>query len=306
MKLLTMLLGMLLLLTTSLAAQSSYNLRSPDGNIDVRVRVSDRVRYDLALRGNLLLRDATMSLTVDGKTLGKQPKVTAAKPSSHDEIVEPGGQIKVRENPRALQRTPPRLRRQLRCDLPCCTDYGVAYRFETSLPAQQVIINNEEALFTFSSEYKVYYPAEDSFYSHNERFYTPMQMHDLGPKTIASLPAIVSAGDDVKIAIGESGLDDYPGLWLRGTDGPALTATFPPYPLKGSRPAIATSKSSKPPNYIAKTKGTRTFPWRVLGIAVHDGDLITNPLVYLLQRRPNSRYVLDPSRQGRVGLVERQ
>ena len=283
MKLLTMLLGMLLLLTTSLAAQSSYNLRSPDGNIDVRVRVSDRVRYDLALRGNLLLRDATMSLTVDGKTLGKQPKVTAAKPSSHDEIVEPVVKLKfakIREH-----------YNELRLDFDGnyavifrAYDYGVAYRFETSLPAQQVIINNEEALFTFSSEYKVFYPAEDSFYSHNERFYTPTQMHDLGPKTIASLPAIVSAGDDVKIAIGESDITDYPGLWLGGTDGPALTATFPPYPLKVQPTSDRDVKVVEAANYIAKTKGTRTFPWRVIGIAVHDGDLITNPLVYLLQR----------------------
>ncbi len=31
------------------------------------------------------------------------------------------------------------------------------------------------------------------------------------------------------------------------------------------------------------TSGTRTYPWRVLGIADRDGDLITNQLVYLLE-----------------------
>jgi alpha-glucosidase len=30
------------------------------------------------------------------------------------------------------------------------------------------------------------------------------------------------------------------------------------------------------------TRGTRTYPWRLLGVARKDGDLITNPLVYLL------------------------
>ena len=55
------LLSFLILAAAQLAAQSSYNLRSPDGNIDVRIRVSDRVRYDVALRGNLLLHDATRS-----------------------------------------------------------------------------------------------------------------------------------------------------------------------------------------------------------------------------------------------------
>jgi alpha-glucosidase len=98
------------------------------------------------------------------------------------------------------------------------------------------------------------------------------------------LPAVASAGDDVKVAIAESDITDYPGLWLRGTDGPALAATFPPYPLKVQQTSDRDVKVLETADYIAKTKGTRTFPWRVIGIAVHDGDLITNPLVYLLQR----------------------
>ncbi|HZI62457.1 MAG TPA: glycoside hydrolase family 97 catalytic domain-containing protein, partial [Pyrinomonadaceae bacterium] len=35
-------------------------------------------------------------------------------------------------------------------------------------------------------------------------------------------------------------------------------------------------------DYIAETKGTRTFPWRIVGVAENDADLITNDLVYLL------------------------
>ena len=31
------------------------------------------------------------------------------------------------------------------------------------------------------------------------------------------------------------------------------------------------------------TKGTRTYPWRVLGIVDHDKDLLTNEIVYLLE-----------------------
>ncbi len=36
-------------------------------------------------------------------------------------------------------------------------------------------------------------------------------------------------------------------------------------------------------DYIAATSGTRTFPWRVVGVAEKDGDLITNSLVWLLE-----------------------
>jgi alpha-glucosidase len=37
-------------------------------------------------------------------------------------------------------------------------------------------------------------------------------------------------------------------------------------------------------DYIAITKGTRTLPWRVIGVAEKDGDLLTNQLTYLLAK----------------------
>jgi alpha-glucosidase len=43
-------------------------------------------------------------------------------------------------------------------------------------------------------------------------------------------------------------------------------------------------KITQAADYIAVTRGTRTFPWRILGIAEKDGDLITNQMVYLLAK----------------------
>jgi alpha-glucosidase len=274
---------LLFLLTLPLTAQTSYNLRSPNGSIDIRIRVADRVRYDVALRGNLLLRDATMSLTADGKKLGDQPKVKSAKPGSHDQTIEPV----VRQKFARIRDNYSELRLEMDGNYAIvfrAYDYGVAYRFETTLPQPEVTINAEEARFNFPSDFTAFYPAEDSFYSHNERLYTPTQMHDIGPKALATLPAVVTAEGGVKVAIAESDIDDYPGLWLRGTDGPALAATFPPYPLKLKPEGDRDVKVAESANYIAKTKGTRTFPWRVIGVAEQDGDLITNPIVYLLAK----------------------
>jgi alpha-glucosidase len=94
------------------------------------------------------------------------------------------------------------------------------------------------------------------------------------------------ANNGVKIAIAESDVEDYPGLWLRGANSNALDAVFPPYPLKeelrknSDRDLQVTEKA----DYIALTKGTRTFPWRIIGISEKDADLITNHLVYLLAK----------------------
>jgi len=39
------------------AAQSSYDLRSPDGRIEVRIRTQERIRYDLVLKGAAVLEN---------------------------------------------------------------------------------------------------------------------------------------------------------------------------------------------------------------------------------------------------------
>ena len=90
---------------------------------------------------------------------------------------------------------------------------------------------------------------------------------------------MVDAGNGVKVAVAESDIEDYPGLWLRGTSDNGLAATFPPYPLKETLENDRDFKVTEAADYIAVTRGTRTYPWRLLGIAEKDGDLITNQLV---------------------------
>ena len=43
---------------------------------------------------------------------------------------------------------------------------------------------------------------------------------------------LLDPADFVKVAIAESDVEHYPGLWLRGTGGRGLAATFPPYVLE--------------------------------------------------------------------------
>jgi alpha-glucosidase len=268
---------------TTLIAQSSYDLKSPDGRIEVRIRTSAQLRYDVLLRGNALLENSTLSLDVEHKKLGVQPKVTGAKQRSNDQIVEPVVRqkfAKIRDHYNELRLT---------FDGGYAVtfrayDEGVAYRFETALADKQVKIYGEEANFNFPSNFIVYYPQEDTFYSHNERKYLPQHLSEVLPMFIATLPAVIDVGRGAKLAIAESDLSDYPGLWLQGAAPQfGLKATFPPYPLKEQQTSDRDYKVSEAADYIAVTSGTRTFPWRVLGVADRDGDLITNQLVYLLE-----------------------
>jgi alpha-glucosidase len=265
------------------AAQSSYELRSPDGRIEVKIHVAEDIRYDMILKGRAVLENSTLSLDVEHKKLGVQPRVIDAKPRFSDQVVEPVVRqkfAKIRDRYNELKLT----MEGGYAVVFRAYDEGAAYRFETSMPQEKVKIFGEEASFGFPSNFVVYYPQEESFFSHNERKYLPQHLSEITPASLATLPAVVDVGDGAKVAIAESDLESYPGLWLKGTGGNGLAAAFPPYPLKESLTGDRDYKVMESADYIAITAGTRTFPWRVIGIADRDADLITNQIIYLLEK----------------------
>ena len=264
-------------------AQSSYEVTSPDKRIDVKVRVGDRIQYDVLLKGTALLQDCTLAINIDHNTLGLQPKVTSSSARTYDGVIEPP----VRQKFAQIREHYNELRLEMQGNYAVvfrAYNEGVAYRIETTLPQSEVKVYGEEAAFNFPENYRVYYPREESFFSHNERKYLPVKMAEIESTAIASLPAVVEAAGGVKVAIAESDIDDYPGLWLKGTGGNGLTATFPPYPLKETLEKDRDFKVTEAADYIAVTKGTRTYSWRIMAIAEKDGDLITNQMVYLLAK----------------------
>ena len=268
----------------SSAAQSSgYDLQSPNGRIQIRIQTGEHLTYDVLVNDKTVLRNCTLSIDIDRKTLGLNPRVKAAKSSAIDREIEPVVRqkfAKVRENYKELR-------------LEMAGNYaivfrayneGIAYRLETALPQRELKVYSEEMSLNFAGDYNVYYPKEDSFFSHNEREFLYLPLKDIPQTSIASLPAVVDTKDAIKLVIGESDVDDYPGLWLHGNSNNSLSAVFPPYPLKEELSKDRDFRITQRADYIAVTKGTRTFPWRIFGIAEKDGDLITNQMVYLLAK----------------------
>jgi alpha-glucosidase len=270
-------------LTALAMAQQDYSLLSPDKRIEIKIHVADRLNYDLLFKGKALLEDSRLSINIDHVELGLNPKVASARENSSDRVLEPA----VRQKFAKIRDHYNQLRLEMAGGLSVvfrAYNEGAAYRLETALPQAQVHVYNEEAIFHFTADDTVYYPSEESFFSHNERKYLPQTISQIAPASLATLPAVVDPGDGVKVAIAESDLEDYPGLWLHGTSGAALAATFPPYPLKQQLEKDRDFKVVESADYIAVTRGTRTFPWRVIAIAEKDGDLLTNQLVWLLEK----------------------
>jgi alpha-glucosidase len=271
----------------SVSAATSYELYSPDKKIQVTVRVDERISYDVRVNGKLLLQNSTISMDVDHNVLGKNTKVNAADTNTIDRTIDPAVKQKfarIRERYNEVR---------LSFDGNFALTFrayneGVAYRFETSLPQAEVKVYGEEAIFNFADNFNVYYPLEESFFSHNEREFVQLPLNKITASSLASLPAVVVGPDQIKLVVAESDVDDYPGLWLRGDANKNLRADFPPYPLKeeprAGRGSDRDIRVTQTADYLAVTKGTRTYPWRIIGIAETDAHLITNSIVYLLAK----------------------
>src|SRR5579859_6566487 len=233
------------------AAQSSYDLRSPDNRIEVRIRTAHQISYDVVLNGAAVLLNCPLSLEVDHKKLGIDPKVLSAKKNSVNQVLTPA----VRQKSATIRENYNEVRLEIEGGYAVvfrAYNEGTAYRFETSLPQPQVKVYAEEARFNFPGPNTlVYYPQEDSFYSHNERKYIPQRTSEILPDFLATLPAVAEAADGAKLAIAESDLEDYPGMWLRGTGGPGLVASFPPYPLKEVQTSDRDVKVTEAADYLA-------------------------------------------------------
>ena len=181
------------------------------------MRAAERLRFDVLLSGRPLLSDSTLSLRIDGTTLGLAPRVRATRTERVDRVLEPP----VRQKAATLRERYNQLRLELEGGYAVAFrafDEGVAYRFETTLRKPEVRVDAEEASFRFAGDWSVYFHEEESFFSHNERHYPRRALKELKPGTLASTPAVVDA-DGVKIAIADADIEDYPGLWLRGAGG---------------------------------------------------------------------------------------
>jgi alpha-glucosidase len=164
-------------------------------------------------------------------------------------------------------------------------DDGIAYRFRTRLPGS-ITVASEEVVIDFVGDYTVYFPEEESFMTHQERLYKILPLSKITSKQMASLPSLVETDEGIKVVITESDLWDYPGMYITGSEKSphCLQGTFPGVALEEKRENDRNIRVTKRADYLAVTKGTRGFPWRVFVIAFRDEALVESQLVFQLAR----------------------
>src|SRR2546425_6532482 len=125
-------------------AAAAYELKSPNGKIEVSIQAGERLTYDVRLNGKTLLQGSRISIDVDHKIIGLNPKVEVAKKTTVDQEIEPV----VRQKFAKLRENYNQLRLEMEGSYTVvfrAYNEGVAYRIETSLPQSEVKVYSEEA-----------------------------------------------------------------------------------------------------------------------------------------------------------------
>lgn len=165
-------------------------------------------------------------------------------------------------------------------------DSGIAYRFVTNGKKHEIILD-ETADIRFAEDPTLYLP-----FSTNPKNPTAMAFQARYAESKASeaddqlafLPVTADFGNDVKVTILESDLEAYPGMFVRPAKSEkALKAEFAKYPATTDfYPWRMQEYVTSTEDYIAKTEGKRTYPWRIFAVTTDDRQMPVNNLVYAL------------------------
>jgi alpha-glucosidase len=267
----------------------SFNITSPDGNIQLKVGAGSKLQWSVTHQSQAIIAPSSISLKLQsGEVLGDNAQITSSKNEKVNNKIAALNYKKDTVEDNYIQLT-----------LNCNGDYGVifrayndgvAYRFFTK-KNDSIIIQSEEADFNFTDDEYAYIPYSNQPHNHDkyecsfENTYQHIKLSQFVKDTVAFAPVLVELANNKKAVITEADLEDYPGMFL--TNGKILTGLsgdFAPYVLEDKQGGHNNLQAyvTKRADYIARTNGTRSFPWRVVVISTSDEDLLNNDMVYRL------------------------
>jgi len=260
-----------------------YTLKSPLEKISVKLDVNESISYSVFLNDKEIIAPSEISLTLaDGTVWGKAPKVRKAKTSSVSQELHPVLQQKYATIHDEYTQLTLSFKGDYALTFRVYND-GAAYRWESHKKGEYKI-KTEQATFTFPQDHPIWFPEENSLMSHQERQYLHEKLSNIDSKRFGSTGMLVDCGQGIKTYISESGLMDYAGMWLQGSDKNkyALTSKFAGVVLQEEVLNDRDVKPTKYADYIAECNGPRVFPWRAILVSENDADLIESTLIYQL------------------------
>lgn len=267
----------------------TYSLNSPDNNLEIKIDVEEKITWSVLDQSQIILAPSAIAMHLqNGEVMGNNAHITSTKKENINTTI-----------PALFYKKDTIADNYTQLTLNCKGDYGlifrayndgVAYRFFAK-KKDSIIVQSEDAEFNFNDDDSAWIPYSndphngDKYECSFENIYQHIPLSKFVKDTVAFAPVLIDLSNNKKALITEADLEDFPGMFLtNATSGFGLRADHAPYALEQLQnernpvQALVTKRA----DYIAKTSGTRNFPWRVVIISSSDKDLLNSDMVYRL------------------------
>ncbi|HVS97737.1 MAG TPA: glycoside hydrolase family 97 protein [Puia sp.] len=276
-----------------------YVIQSPDGTLVVHVSVGPHTLWSADLDGRPVIVASEISLRLSGdELLGDNMKVLSAPTQTVSTRFTPLNYMKS-EIPDHYRQLTLNAKGGYSLVFRVYND-AVAYRWVIAKKGELTVLD-ETANFNFAADDRAFIPiqwdyrAGRNFNSSFEALYHEINISRLPKDSLAFLPLLVDLGEDRKAVVLEADLQDYPGMYLGLNEtAKGFRGVYAPYPLDAALHGINYIPGTRA-DYIARTTGPRSFPWRVVVVSRRDKDLLNQDIVQKLA---------EPSRLTDVGWIK--
>jgi alpha-glucosidase len=265
----------------SLAAKDRMEVKSPDGNLEIRISQKEKIYYSVFFKGAMIVSPSPIGLMIENSISGSLSPIRRTSWKRHHDVIRlPYGnsntlddhynelQIDFEDGSAIILRA---------------YNEGVAYRFKTN-EGKKVRVINEEFTVNLTGNYAIVYPETNVFTSWEVPYIQYADLASVPSEKRALTPALFYKGN-LRILVAEADVIDYPGMYLQKTEG-TIKGVWAPYPKRTELGSwgnfVSVVKETE--NFIAETNGDRTFPWRVIIPTDDDRTLLANDLIYKLAK----------------------
>lgn len=268
-----------LLLSSCTDTGRKIEVSSPDANLKMIVNAEDSLTYSVFYKGKEIIKPSSIGLELSDNFLGKNLKVKDVQERKTDEKITPlYGKFSTLEN-RYNEITiifDGGYSLVLRA-----YDEGLAYRFVTEIE-KEITVVNEQMELNLAGDPSVQFPETDNWTSWELTYIEYETASSIMDDKKAITPLLFSYPEGTRLVVAESDVLDYPGMYMV-KDSAGFHAAYAQYPdstALGSWGFVSVVQKTR--EYIAKTDGKRSFPWRVFILTDDDKTLLTNEIIYKL------------------------
>ncbi|OBP16266.1 hypothetical protein A5320_02320 [Rheinheimera sp. SA_1] len=291
-------------------AAETFSLKSPDGRLELKVDNDKQLQYQLYVDGQQLIKPSVINLSfADGVQFGANAELLNQQRSTVDEEVAPEVRVRTAMIRNHYHELTLEFKQNFSLQLRAFNE-GVAYRLIGKMAGTEqgeaapgkeqgeaapgkeqgeaapgkeqgkaasgqeqgiATLLEEQANFNFVAGTYSYFPFEKDFRTATQPTFTPLPAKNIDGAELGSLPALFVA-KGVNLLLTETDLQDYPGLWLKGKGDGGIYGVHP----------FDLDKKGEFTNTLGAVSRARNYPWRIIGVARSDAELLNIQLSYLL------------------------